>query len=70
MPQMYVMITDTITSSYAKMLVSILHNLKFDLQKQLPEVFYNKKLLDQFRNIHRKIPALESFFNKVKVKVS
>ena len=67
---MYVMITDIITNSCANMLFSILHNVKFDLQKQLQEVFYNTKLFYQFYNIHRKIPALESFFNKVKVKVS
>ena len=34
-------------------------------QKQPLEVFYNKAVLKKFRNIHREIPVLESFFNKV-----
>ena len=51
--------------SCGKILVSILHNLKFHLQKLLPEVFYKKSCFYQFRNIHRKAPALESFLIKL-----
>ena len=35
------------------------------LQKQLPEVFFKKKLFLKFHNIHSKIPAVESLFNNV-----
>ena len=36
-------------------------------QKQLPDMFYKKSCSQQFCNIHRKIPVLQSLFNKAKV---
>ena len=35
------------------------------LSKQPPEVFYKKSCFQNFPNIHRKTPVLESLFNKV-----
>ena len=37
------------------------------VQKQPPEVFCKKRCSKKFRNIHRKIPVLESLFDKVAV---
>ena len=35
------------------------------IQKQQPEVFYEKRCSLNFRNIHRKTPVLESLFNEI-----
>ena len=35
------------------------------LQKQPPEVFYKKGVLQNFEKTHRKAPVLESLLNKV-----
>ena len=33
------------------------------MQKEPPEVFYKKAIVNNFSNIHRKTPVLESLFN-------
>ena len=56
--------------SCGKILVSILHNLKFHLQKLLPEVFYKKKLFLSISQYSQETTCVGVFFNKVKLKVS
>ena len=41
------------------------YSCHFEKQKQPPEVFYKKKMLLKFRNIHRKTSVFELLFNKV-----
>ena len=42
--------------------------LQSDVQKQPPEVFYEKSCSQNFRNICRKTPVLEPLFNKFYLK--
>ena len=39
--------------------------LPLTVQKQLPEVFCKKRCSEEFCNIHRKTPVLESCFKKI-----
>ena len=41
------------------------HRFPEQLKKQPPEAFYKKSCSSKFRSIHRKIPVLESLFDKV-----
>ena len=51
---------------FDKILITPLKFL-FTVQKQPPEVFYEKVVLNNFAYIHRETPVLESLFNKVAV---
>ena len=46
-------------------LTKILFKLVFFVQNQPPEVFCKKSCSEEFCNIYRKVPMLESLFNKV-----
>ena len=37
----------------------------YSVQKQLPDVFFRKRVLKHFLNIHRKMPVLRTRFNKI-----
>ena len=50
------------------LMTSLMFLIKYpasSIQKQLPEMFYKKKMFLKFRKFHRKTPALESLFNEV-----